>query len=257
MTWRKNLFLPGLFLAASLVSAQPIPAHLTLFLLIGQSNMAGRGTVGPQDQQTNPRIFMLTKDRQWSLARDPLHFDKPTAGVGPASEFARALAQADPTMVIGLIPCAVGGSSLDEWKVGGKNYAEAIARTREALKRGTLAGILWHQGESDSAHDKVVTYADRFAAMIAQLRQDLGAQDVPLVMGELGRFRPASAEFNAALPAIASRVPLCAYVTAENLTDRGDKLHFDTASQYLLGQRYAAAYLRLKTRPSGAQDPAQ
>jgi hypothetical protein len=257
MTWRKNLFLPGLFLAASVMAAPPVPEHLTLFLLIGQSNMAGRGPVGARDRETNPRIFMLTKDRQWTLARDPLHFDKPTAGVGPASEFARVLAQADPSLVIGLIPCAVGGSSLDEWKVGGKNYADAVARTRVALKQGTLAGILWHQGESDSAHGLVVTYADRFAAMIAQLRQDLGAQDVPLVIGELGRFRPASTEFNAALPAIASRVPLCAYVTAENLKDRGDHLHFDTPSQYLLGERYAAAYLRLKARQAGGQGPAQ
>lgn len=30
-----------------------------LFLLIGQSNMAGRGVVKPQDQITNPRIFMF------------------------------------------------------------------------------------------------------------------------------------------------------------------------------------------------------
>ena len=221
---------------------------MKLFLLIGQSNMAGRGSVGPEDQVTNPRIFMLTKEETWVLAKDPVHFDKPTAGVGLCSEFARVIARTDPDAVIGLIPCAVGSTSLDQWQVGGKLYTDAVARARVAMKSGTLEGILWHQGENDSAHEKVVTYADRFATMIAQLRQDLGAEKVPVIVGELGRFRPASAEFNAALPEVARRVPLCAEVTAEDLTDRGDHLHFNTPSLHIFGARYAAAYLQLKAQ---------
>lgn len=228
---------------------QAAPDHLQLFLLIGQSNMAGRGPVGPEDQRTNPRIFMLTKDLVWVPAKDPLHQDRPTAGVGLASEFARVIARAEPNASIGLIPCAVGSTSLDQWKAGGKLYQDAVARARVALRQGTLAGILWHQGENDSAADKVATYGDRFAAMISQLRQDLGAGNVPVIMGELGRFRPASAAFNANLPAVARRVPLCAYVTAENLTDKGDHLHFDTPSLHVLGARYAAAFMRLEIPP--------
>jgi hypothetical protein len=219
---------------------------MSLFLLIGQSNMAGRGTVGPRDQVTHPRIFMLTKDLSWVPARDPVHFDKRAAGVGLCSEFARTLVAADPRIVVGLIPCAVGGTSLDQWKPGGALYGSAVSRTREAMRRGTLAGILWHQGESDNAHDKVITYGDRFAAMIAQLRRDLGAEGVPLVVGELGRFRAANAEFNAALPAVVSRVPLCACVSSEGLTSRSDRLHFDTPALYILGRRYAAAYASLE-----------
>ncbi len=238
-------------------AAQSIPEHLQLFLLIGQSNMAGRGTVEPADQETNPHIFMLTKDLQWTLARDPVHFDKPVAGVGLCSQFARVLAKADPTVNVGLIPCAVGGTSLDQWKAGGKLYNNAIERARSAMKNGTLAGILWHQGEADSAHDKVVTYPERFAAMIAQLRKDLQAEKVPLVIGELGRFRPASNEFNAALPEVAKRVPLCAMVTAEGLNDRGDHLHFDTPSLHTFGERYAAAYLKLKAEAAGDKPGAQ
>ena len=178
-------------------------------------------------------------------ASDPLHFDKPIAGVGPGSEFARTLVAADSKITVGLIPCATGGSSLDEWRAGGRLYTEAVARTREAMKSGALAGILWHQGEADSAHEQVVSYGERFASMIGQLRKDLGAENVPVVMGELGRFRPASAEFNAALPEISQHVPQCAYVTSEGLVDKGDHLHFDAPSQRMLGQRYAAAFLQL------------
>jgi hypothetical protein len=228
------------------------PEHMQLFLLIGQSNMAGRGKVEPTDEVTHPRIFMLTKEREWVLAKDPLHFDKPVAGVGPGLGFARTLLAADAGITVGLIPCAVGGTALDKWKAGGELYTAAVARAREAMKRGTLAGILWHQGESDKTHEQITTYGDRFAAMVAQLRKDLGAENVPVIMGELGRFRPAHAEFNAALPGISRQVPRCSYVTTEDLADRGDRLHFDTPSQRMLGQRYAAAFLKLK-----AQSPAR
>src|SRR5580698_2372613 len=167
---------------------------MSLFLLIGQSNMAGRGIVGPDDRATNSRIFMLTRQLSWTLASDPVHFDKPIAGVGLCSEFARVLVRSDPKVVVGLIPCAVGGTSLDEWRPGGALYANAVLRAREAMKSGTLAGILWHQGEADIAHDKVATYGDRFESMIGHLRADLGAEKVPLVIGEIGHFRRENAE---------------------------------------------------------------
>ena len=243
-----RLCLAGFVLPAR---AQSEPHDMRLFLLIGQSNMAGRGPVRPQVQAANPRIFMLTRDLQWVPARDPLHFDKPkVAGVGPGSEFARAISRHEPSAAIGLIPCAVGGTSLDEWRPGGPLYTEALRRTRAAMPHGTLAGILWHQGEADSALDKVATYGDRFLAMITQLRADLGAQKVPVVMGELGRFRKneASVAFNAALPAVVARVPLCVEVTSEDLRDKGDSLHFDADSACRLGARYAAAFLTLQAR---------
>jgi hypothetical protein len=92
--------------------------------------------------------------------------------------------------------------------------------------------------------------------MIRQLRQDLSAENVPVVIGELGRFRTASQEFNAALPKVAQGVPRCAMVTAENLTDRGDKLHFDAKSQRIFGKRYAAAFLSLTAPAAKTNSPA-
>ena len=246
----RNLFFACILLiAAQCGFAEAAPEHMQLFLLIGQSNMAGRGKVEPRDEVTDPRIFMLTKDLQWVPAKDPLHFDKPkVAGVGLSSEFARQIVAKNPKTTVGLIPSAMGGTSLDEWKAGGKLYTEAVARTREAMKHGTLAGILWHQGEADCSHEKVLTYGKRFATMVAQLRKDLQAENVPVVMGELGRFRQSSREFNAALPEVSRQVPLCTFVTAENLTDKGDQVHFDAPSLRILGQRYATAFLTLKAQ---------
>jgi len=222
------------------------PRNLKLFLLIGQSNMAGRGVVEPQDKVPHPRVFVLTKELTWAPAVDPLHFDKPErAGVGLASSFARAVAEAESDTTIGLIPAAFGGTSLDEWKPGGKLYADAVARAREAMKKGKLAGILWHQGEADSAPDKAASYVERFAGMIAQLRSDLGAEDVPVIVGEIGHFFKENAAINAALAKVPARVPRCALVSAEGLTDKGDKVHFDSASYRELGRRYARAWSAL------------
>ncbi len=227
-------------------SASAPPDNLQIFLLIGQSNMAGRGVVEPQDQVPHPRVFMLTKELAWVPAVDPMHFDKPERiGTGLGKTFGAVVADADPEAVIGLVPAAFGGSALDEWAPGQPHYVNAVARAKEALKHGKLAGILWHQGEADSAPDKVATYQVRFAKMIAQLRADLDAQDVPVIVGETGRFRPDGAAINAVLAKVPDFVPHCAFVSAEGLVDKGDKLHFDSASFRELGRRYAAAWQSL------------
>ena len=252
MKWRYFLICTCLLFFALPNFAQTPPSDMKLFLLIGQSNMAGRGIVEPQDEATSPHIFMLKKDLQWTLAKDPVHFDKPVAGVGLASEFARTLAQADFDMSIGLIPCAVGGTSLDQWKAGGELYTNAILRTKEALKNGQLAGILWHQGEADNNPEKTKTYVERFQTMIAQLRKDLDAENVPVIIGELGHFKANANSFNVMLPSIPANVPLCALVTAEDLTDKGDKLHFDAKSLRVFGQRYAEAFLSFESKEKTA-----
>jgi hypothetical protein len=240
--------------------AQGEPDNLRLFLLIGQSNMAGRGKVEAQDKIPHPRVFVLTKELSWIPAIDPLHFDKPGAGVGLGSSFARTLADADPHAVIGLIPAAVGGTSLSQWRPGGELYTAAVRRTREALKHGALAGILWHQGEGDSSPAAAETYPDRFARMIARLRADLDAPDVPVIVGETGRFRDDCRAINEALSTIPKTVPGCAFASAEGLADRGDKVHFDAGSLRIFGRRYADAWLvmtRGKNTPRADKAEAQ
>src|SRR5690349_7266005 len=111
--------LPLLLFVASTAFAEP--RDLQLFLLIGQSNMAGRGKIEAIDRVPIPRVLMLNKELQWVPAIDPVHFDSPSrVGVGIARTFGRVLAEANPSATIGLIPAAVGATSLDQWKPGGK-----------------------------------------------------------------------------------------------------------------------------------------
>jgi len=236
-----------LLLAVGPVCAQA-PEGLQLFLLIGQSNMAGRGKVTPADQQSQPRIFMLDKANVWVPAKDPVHFDKPrVAGVGLCSEFARRAAAEDAGAQIGLVPCAFGGTSMDQWKPGGDLYTNAVARMRAALKRGHLKGILWHQGEADCAPAKIASYPVRFAAMIAQLRRDLDAPDAPVLVGELGAsYNAGYASFNAMLPKVTNAVPRCALVSSEGLGANSDNVHFSRDALIEFGKRYYTAFTNLK-----------
>jgi len=129
-------------LVVSAAAAAEVPSDLQVFLLIGQSNMAGRGTVEADDLVPDPRVLMLTKDLAWVPAVDPLHYDKPgRIGTGLGKTFGLVVAEARPGTVIGLVPAAFGGSSLDEWAPGQPHYVNAVARAKEALKHGRLAGI--------------------------------------------------------------------------------------------------------------------
>lgn len=236
-----GLLVPGLALFAK------EPSDLQLFLLIGQSNMAGRGKVEPADQAPHPRIVMLDKANVWVPAADPVHFDKPKiAGVGLCSEFARRVAAAEPQAAVGLVPCAFGGTRLDQWLPGTALYTNAVARARAAMRSGRLRAILWHQGEGDSSPAKTATYPARFSGMIAQLRTDLNAPDVPVLVGELGRFRDAYSGFNAMLPQAIQAVPNSASVSSEGLGANSDNVHFNREALIEFGRRYFEAYERLR-----------
>jgi hypothetical protein len=240
--------------------ALPDDQSLDLYLLIGQSNMAGRGKVEPQDQVVNPHIWKLDKEDRWVPSVDPLHFDKPTiAGVGLGSSFARVIAERYPERFVGLIPSAVGGTRIDQWKPGSSLYNEAVRRAKLAQAHGTLKGILWHQGESDSVAARVPTYLANLKAIVAALRADLNAPDVPLVVGQIGVFHekkaPYTRQINQELLKVDAVIPNSACATSEGLTDKGDQTHFDSPSLREFGKRYAAEYLRLTsaaTRPATA-----
>lgn len=234
----------------------PSPADppLSLYLLVGQSNMAGRGRV--EAARPDPRIVAWSRSDTWVPACDPLHYDKPEAGVGPGLAFAAAMAAADPAVRIGLIPSAVGGTAITLWIPGMQDpvtrahpYDDALRRARLAMRDGQLKAILWHQGEADRGEASRLLYADRLVALVARLRADLQAPDVPFIAGELAQLRAESqadtAAFNAVLAGLHSRIPRYALVGAGGLRDGGDRLHLDTDSARELGRRYAAALIAM------------
>ena len=250
----------ALFVAVfSFAEDTPLPAKdkFHLFLLVGQSNMAGRGTVEAQDKEINPRVLMLNKEGKWVPAVDPMHFDKPAAGVGLGKTFGEIIAKANPGVTIGLIPCAVGGSPIDTWKPGvfypatkSHPWDDMVKRVDLALPTGTLKGILWHQGESDSQPGLAETYEAKLQDLVKRLRALVKAPKVPFIVGQMGMFEgvawtPEKVLVDKAHRDLPKEMPHTAFVTAEGLTHKGDEVHFDSAAYRELGKRYAAAFLKM------------
>jgi hypothetical protein len=133
------------------------------------------------------------------IATHPLHNDKPErVGVGPGLAFARRLLERQPTVAdqILLVPTAVGGSRLDQWAADGELFKAATSKLARAIELAEkaqwseepqpgleatpaaangsgvfVAGILWHQGESDADDEALArTYEQRLAETIGCLR---------------------------------------------------------------------------------------
>lgn len=253
------IFLIILVLFSAAAHAQTAPRDLDLYLLIGQSNMAGRGVIEEQDKAVDQRVWVLTRENAWVLAKDPLHFDKPAiVGVGPGLSFGKTMAGGNRRMSIGLIPAAAGGSPItvwleDQWFEATKSYPyrDAIARAKTAMKNGTLKGIIWHQGESDSNDSvSVAQYQEKLTQLVSKIRADLGTPSVPFVAGELALFfvqrRPLASRLNADVATLKKRIQYFDVVSAEGLVHKGDTIHFDSPSARELGRRYAAAMKKLQ-----------
>ncbi|HET7712570.1 MAG TPA: sialate O-acetylesterase, partial [Thermoanaerobaculia bacterium] len=241
------------------VRLEPEPP-LDLFLLAGQSNMAGRGVVEAEDRVPNPRVWMLNRSAEWAPAVDPLHFDKPIAGVGPGRSFGLAIAAANPAVRVGLVPVAVGGSPIATWRpgvihtqTGTKPYDDALNRVRAAKRMGEFRAVLWHQGESDATAESAPSYESNLRSVIERLRSDLGSPAIPVLIGQLGRFAghpwtPLQIQVDAAHRRLASEMRNVAFVSSADLVDKGDGVHFDSASARMLGRRYAEAYWSMTRR---------
>ena len=227
------------------------------FLMIGQSNMAGRGDFGEVEEIKNPNCFMLRMGRFQRMS-EPINPDRAVfgtpyhSGVGLAASFADEL-EKHTKKRIGLIPCADGGTVIAQWMPGQILYDHALLQCRLAMRSSVLSGILWHQGESDCMReDGVCSYSDKLVYMMSKLREDLGTPELPIVMGEISESisevwnvadRPKA--MNRSIEEAANRLPLCAVAKAADLQLKTDGIHFDSRSCRILGKRYFDEYIKL------------
>jgi len=254
-------------------SATPAPATVTppakdgfhIYLLMGQSNMAGRDTHTLASQIDNPRVLALNAYGQWVVARDPIHAKegRTEPGVGPGIPFALEMLKADPKITIGLVPCAVGGTPLRRWVKGADLYEKTVSRAKIAAQAGVIQGVLWHQGETDTAKkENAESYESRLARMFTNLRADLGLSDLPIVVGQLGDFLtltpekyPYAETVRAAIKHVSTAVPAVGYADSAGLGDKGDKLHFSADAQKEMGARFARAMRELQKHTGSAKQP--
>lgn len=204
----------------------PCPVDADLWVLAGQSNMAGFGYI-KEPEQADPRILAFDMSNRWMPALDPLHrtFEavapvhktlilgefgpdpkkaeelyranrellrhNKDRGAGPGRFFAQRLVQATGRPV-GLIPCAHGGTSMAQWdpalkaKGGNSLYGAMLERIR--LTGGNPKGILWYQGESEAgAGSDPKAYHQKLLDFVDCVRRDTGKPDLPFIYVQISR----------------------------------------------------------------------
>lgn len=228
---------------------------LHIYLLIGQSNMAGRAPFTEEEAKPIQNAWLLDDTGKWVPADNPLNrFSTIRKGLGmqkmnPGYTFTKTMLEEQEGLSIGLVVNAKGGSKIEAWKKGTRFYKDLLKRAHEAQKTGTIKGILWHQGESNNGAPG--GYAEKLAQLVADLRADLGDEDLPFVAGEVKAGSAVNKEV-AKLPATVKRT---AVASSEGLVTM-DRWHFDAKSMKALGERYAQAMLKLLGDGNAAQEEA-
>lgn len=233
-------------------STEPLPEPVLYVVLAGQSNMAGFLAPAPADTVATERVEMYHPERGWVPARERLH---PAGGVGPGLTVGRALAAAKPGVTVGLIPCAVGGSSVTDWTEGPRRrwllrrrYGPLIDTCSERVRRATggapIDVLLWQQGETEAVAGRT-DYGAQAGPFLRTFARRIGAQCV--LGGELVDVNaPAASSVRAAQHELFGP----GLVRAADLELWSDAIHLTRSSARELGRRYAAAFLAGQCAPS-------
>ncbi|UAY51141.1 sialate O-acetylesterase [Ferruginibacter albus] len=232
----------------------PKKENLWVFIMAGQSNMAGRGFVEPQDTLPDNRIFTINKNGDLIIAKEPLHFYEPSqTGLDCGLSFGKELKKhISDSISILLIPTAVGRSSITQW-INDSTFRNVTLlsnfkqKVKIAQNYGLIKGILWDQGETDAESlSDIDLYKDRLKTLFIKFRNEIGNNSTPVLIGQLGSFSTNITNYqklNEQIDKYVSSDSNASIITTKDLIDRGDKIHFNSSSQRILGQRFADKFM--------------
>ena len=126
-------------------------------------------------------------------------------------------------------------SPLAQTLIGGGQHGEFLVIHRAERQLGVLKKI-----------ETIIT--ERLARMMADLRAELGAGQVPVVVGEIARWLPYTERINSQIHRAVTLIPMSACVSSEGcgtLRDESDP-HFNREGELLLGERYAEQMILLQ-----------
>ena len=222
-----------------------------LWVLAGQSNMVGRARIDPSYTK-DPRVRMFSVEGVWQLGAHPLH-EPARPGAGPGLEFAKEMVRRT-GVPIGLVPCARGGTSMDQWSpaLAAQGPASLYGNLLDRVRRvgGKITGVLWYQGENDTGTEAAPLYKRKYQDFVGKLRADLGRPDLPIYYAQLARYvnhvtNPARyyVEWNVvqeAQRASEMELPHVRMIATLDL-EQGDLIHLSRESLERVGRRFARA----------------
>jgi len=196
--------------SASAEEAAPSGKKIKVFVLSGQSGMAGFGRsheLPDALRKGNDRVLMF-EDGKWQPLR-PFHvypeslrkkFGLTEFSFGPEIGFAHAIAEAWPNETIGIVKQAAGGTGVLAWhpnwtkeqadrtkNAGRGNLFKALtSKVNAACAAGDceLMGFVWLQGARDMSFvDVAKEYLPNLKAVVDGVRKEVGAEDMPFIYG--------------------------------------------------------------------------
>lgn len=268
----------GIRLDSVPVALNPNDAGFDVYLLAGQSNMAGKalGFNASGPDPVHPRVYVFPQTGvfagQIALAADPLGHPDASTGMGPGLPFARwQTLRTSSNRNILLVPTAWTGSgfSFDSvnsprtWQVGNTSagifnlYENAISQVNAAIAAANavgasarLAGVVWLQGEHDTSQGSYQTWLD---ALIDGFRTRFGIADLPFVVGQMvPEFIAAnSGNQNTVHIDTPRRKTRTAFAYGIANAQNGDSLHYNVSGQRWMGRSMFDAFVRAKLNVTG------
>lgn len=260
-------------------TAPPEPEPVQVFLLAGQSNMDGYAYVTglpPSLQTAQDDVWMYWSGNAAWTALAPASYGLVYYGTeyfGPEVTFGHALANAQPDTQVALIKHAVGGTDLATyWNPGesradptmGQGYREFLLTTDEALGQldaegvdWQIAGMIWMQGESDAltTQEQAEAYEGNLTRFIARVREDVGAPEMPFVLGKIHCPTCTYGDIvRAGEDAVEAADPLVTAFDTDDLPIHNDGIHYDGSGMRTLGQRFAEPFTGIT--PAATAQPA-
>ena len=243
----------------------PSDGTVDVYLLAGQSNMAGYGqtvSLPPSLRVAQDDAFVYWSQRPSWVGLQPSS-DLGTRFMGPEVTFGRALADATGRPAY-LIKHAVGGTDLanfwdpgiapddpnmgEGYRVFSQTVSEALAALEAQGLTPVVRGMVWMQGESDAVSaTSAAAYADNLSALVARVREDTGVAFLPFVAAQIDCRSVCDAHrdaVNAAMVAVAEADAQVFTFPTEDLSRYPfDAWHYQGPGVRALGRRFAARLL--------------
>lgn len=252
-----------------------------LYILAGQSNMAGRGVPAELPEslvvEVEGRVHLcydhdqnfaektgqtravaawkpLTREAQYSYGGECHHF-------GPEFSLSKVLLASGKNIF--LAKFAMGSTNLHtDWRPDGRYFKNLVEFIRGAVSSAPVpvkvSGVFWLQGESDSSGNagQINAYEQNLVNFFAELRRELGDPSLPVVASQvdfhygpssLGKRPKKLGRINEAIRAACAREDMqpaeCSMLERElSMHDDG---HMDSSALLEIGALMGDAYARL------------
>lgn len=226
-----------------------------LYVIAGQSNASGTGK-GYAPDGPMLGVHQFANDEYWKLATHPIEDATNTLhpititrifhGTSPWLSFGKHVYNKT-NIPIGLIPTALGGSSITKWIKDDGTPGTLFVNMADMIEKsgGKVRGVVWYQGETDSRLDRMNNYTEKFARFVYLTRDLVGDPKLPVITGQLNRVQEGGKwedggwtkvrEIQRQIANSMEHVTLVVTVDCP----LSDEIHNNSMANVMLGQRFA------------------